>query len=282
MLAQMLQFALQTTQQQSAQMSQLLTQTAQIQQQILQAQSRPRPARKKSDPPRFEGRDDDDLELWIFSTEQYYTDFQAEMQEASSSFSDMVFANLGVDAQAWYRDVKISQRTSPITWQVFKERIRARYLDQDFKYKTLTKIYELKPGKSQQEYTSKFLHLMSQADTELPEVVKRWFFQQNMRSDTSGYVSRNVSDTLEKEIDLAQRFEDAKPAQERPPAKEQAKPAARTNISGSKPANDVKNSNSTTFCGYCKKKNHTEDVCRKKARDTAAPDSGSSKNDQAR
>ncbi|KAG3055577.1 hypothetical protein PC122_g21677 [Phytophthora cactorum] len=124
----------------------------------------------------------------------------------------MVFANLGVDAQAWYRDVKISQRTSPITWQVFKERIRARYLDQDFKYKTLTKIYELKPGKSQQEYTSKFLHLMSQADTELPEVVKRWFFQQNMRSDTSGYVSRNVSDTLEKEIDLAQRFEDAKPA----------------------------------------------------------------------
>ncbi|KAG2760997.1 hypothetical protein PC129_g13664 [Phytophthora cactorum] len=199
------------------------------------------------------------------------------MQEASSSFSDMVFANLGVDAQAWYRDVKISQGTSPITWQVFKERIRARYRDKDFKYKTLTKMYELKPGKSQQEYTSKFLHLMYQVDTEQPEVVKRWFFQQNMRSDTSGYVSRNVPDTLEEAIDLAQRFEDAKPAQERPPAKEQAKPAARTNISGSKPPNDVKNGNSTTFCGYCKKKNHTEDVCRKKARDTAAPDSGSSK-----
>ncbi|KAG2775755.1 hypothetical protein PC129_g24555 [Phytophthora cactorum] len=87
----------------------------------------------------------------------------------------------------------------------------------------------------------------------------------------------NVPDTLEKAINLAQRFEDAKPAQDRPPAKEQAKPAARTNISGSKSANDVKNGNSTTFCGYCKKKKHTEDVCRKKARDTAAPDSGLSK-----
>ncbi|GMF40980.1 unnamed protein product [Phytophthora fragariaefolia] len=275
MLAQMLQFALQTTQQQSQQMSQLLAQTAQIQQQILQAQTRSRPARKKSDPPRFEGSDDDDLELWIFSTEQYYTDFQTEMHDLSSSFSDMVFANLGVDAQAWYRDIKISLGSSPCTWEVFKERIRARFCDKDFKFKTLTKIYELKLGKSQQEYTSKYLHLLSQVDTELPEVVKRWFFQQNLRSDTSGYVSRNVPETLEAAIDLAQRFEDAKPAQTRPPGKGQTKPAARTNPSGGKPANSASSGDSSTFCGYCKKKNHTEDVCSKKARDTAAPDSGS-------
>ncbi|KAG7391543.1 hypothetical protein PHYPSEUDO_004613 [Phytophthora pseudosyringae] len=64
MLAQMLQFALQTTQQQASQMSQLLAQTAQIQQQIS-----PKLARKKSDPPRFEGSDRDDLELWSLSTE---------------------------------------------------------------------------------------------------------------------------------------------------------------------------------------------------------------------
>ncbi|KAE9040943.1 hypothetical protein PR001_g5910 [Phytophthora rubi] len=135
-LAQMLQFALQTTQQQSQQMSQLLAQTAQIQQQILQAQSRPRSARKKSDPPCFEGSDDDDLELWIFSTEQYYTDFQAEMHDLSSSFSDMEFANL---VQAWYRDIKISLGSSPFTWEVFKERIRTRFRDEVFKFKTLTK-----------------------------------------------------------------------------------------------------------------------------------------------
>ncbi|KAG3095420.1 hypothetical protein PI124_g16224 [Phytophthora idaei] len=105
-----------------------------------------------------------------------------------------------------------------------------------------------------------------------------------MRSDTCGHVSRNVPETLEKAIDLAQRFEDAKPhnpTQTWPPAKEQVKPIARintnTNTSGSKPANDMKSGNSTTFCKYCKKKNHTDDVCRKKARDTAAPDSGSSK-----
>lgn len=107
LLAQMLQCTLQATQQQTTQMGQLLAQTAQLQQQILQAQSRPRPTRKKSDPPRFEGNDNDDLELWIFSTEQYYSDFQTEMQEFSSSFLGMVFANLGVDAQAWFRDLKL-------------------------------------------------------------------------------------------------------------------------------------------------------------------------------
>ncbi|EEY70031.1 uncharacterized protein PITG_06590 [Phytophthora infestans T30-4] len=110
----------------ATQMSQLLAQTVQIQQQILQAQSRPRRTRKKLDFPRHEGSIDDDLELWIFSTERYYAEFQAEMHENSLSFKDRIFANLGVDAQAWYRYVKISHGTSPLTWQVFKEHIRSR------------------------------------------------------------------------------------------------------------------------------------------------------------
>lgn len=37
-------------------------------------------------------------------------------------------------------------------------------------------MFELKPTKSQQEYTSRFLHLLSQVDTELPDVVNSWFF----------------------------------------------------------------------------------------------------------
>ncbi|OWY98172.1 hypothetical protein PHMEG_00031124, partial [Phytophthora megakarya] len=139
LLAQMLQCTLQATQQQTTHMGQLLAQTAQLQQQFLQAQSRPRPTRKKSDPPRFEGNDNDDLELWIFSTEQYYSDFHSEMQELSLSFSDMIFANLGVDAQAWFRDLKLSMGSNPLTWALFKERIRFRFRDKDFKYKTLSK-----------------------------------------------------------------------------------------------------------------------------------------------
>uniref|UniRef100_H3H8H6 Ty3 transposon capsid-like protein domain-containing protein n=1 Tax=Phytophthora ramorum TaxID=164328 RepID=H3H8H6_PHYRM len=280
MLAQLLQHTLQTTQQQATQMTQLLAQTTQIQQQILQTQTRPRPSRKKSNPPRFDGSDQDDLELWIFSTEQYYSEFRTEMHDFSSNFSDMAFANLGTDAQAWYRDVKISLGASPLTWSVFKERIRARFRDKDFKFKTLTKMYELKATKSQQEYTSRFLHLLSQVDTELPEVVKRWFFQQNLRADTSAYISRNVPDTLEQALEMAQRFEDAKPASTRPPAKELANQNAKPNY---KSKNNTSKDNTIKQCNYCKRKNHTEDECRTKARDiAAAAESGSSKNGSAR
>ncbi|OWZ12675.1 LOW QUALITY PROTEIN: hypothetical protein PHMEG_00014122 [Phytophthora megakarya] len=143
----------------------------------------------------------------FFSTEQYYSEYRSAMHDFSSNFSDMVFTNLSTDAQAWYRDVQIS----PLTWSVFKEGIPARFRDKDFRFKTLTKIYELKATKSQQEYTSRFLHLREQVDTEVSEVVKRWFFPQNLRADTSAYISRNVPDTLNQAIEMAQSFETQSP-----------------------------------------------------------------------
>ncbi|OWZ06066.1 hypothetical protein PHMEG_00021736 [Phytophthora megakarya] len=133
------------------------------------------------------------------------------MHDVLSNFSDMVFANLGTEAQAWYRDVKISLGAGPLTWSVFKERIRARFRDKSFKFKTLTKMYELKAKRSKQEYTSRFLHLLSQVDTELPEVAKRCFFQQNLRADTSAYISPNVPETLEQGIKMAQRLRTQSP-----------------------------------------------------------------------
>ncbi|ETO79322.1 hypothetical protein F444_05953, partial [Phytophthora nicotianae P1976] len=62
---------------------------------------------------------------------------------------------------------------------------------------------------SQQTYTTKFFHLLSQLDCKMPEIVKRRFYQQYVQADTSAFVSQNVPSTLQKMIELAQRFEDA-------------------------------------------------------------------------
>lgn len=78
-------------------------------------------------------------------------------------------------------------------------------------------MFELKPTKSQQEYTSRFLHLLSQVDTELPDVVNSWFFSAKF---AGAYISRNMPETLEQATEMAQRYEDAKPAHTRPPPKE--------------------------------------------------------------
>ncbi|KAG2813302.1 hypothetical protein PC118_g1589 [Phytophthora cactorum] len=122
----------------------------------------------------------------------------------------MVVPFLGTDVMSWYREFKTMLGDEPRTWSLFKQHIRARFRDSDFKFKLLTKMYELQPTGSQQEYTMKFMQLMSQSSVEMPDVVKTWFYQQHLRPDTSAYVSQSILETLKDTIEYAQRFEDAR------------------------------------------------------------------------
>ncbi|OWZ03693.1 hypothetical protein PHMEG_00024529 [Phytophthora megakarya] len=112
------------------------------------------------------------------------------MARNSSEFVDTIFANLGTVAQTWFRDFKLS--LAPVqhaTWVLFKAKICERFRDRDFEQKVLTKLHDLCWQGSQQEYTTKFLHLLSQLDEELLEPVKRWMYQRNQRPETSSFFS---------------------------------------------------------------------------------------------
>ncbi|KAE9028099.1 hypothetical protein PR001_g11809 [Phytophthora rubi] len=169
-----------------------------------------KPQKKMGNPPIFHGQASDDLELWLFSTEQYYASYAEEIQSETSEFVNTIFANLGPTAQTWYRDFKLSLGDQPATWTILKQRIREHFRDSDFQHKVLSKLHNLRWSGSQQAYTTKVLHLLSQLDCELPEVVKRWFYQQNLRPETSAFVSQNVPSTLQEVMELAQRFKDAR------------------------------------------------------------------------
>eukprot|EP00644_Phytophthora_capsici_P006689 jgi/Phyca11/103557/e_gw1.8.871.1 len=118
---------------------------------------------------------------------------------------------------SWYREFKVATGENPRTWSLFKEQIRARFRDSDFEYKLLSKMYNLQATGSQQEYTSKFMMMLSQSNVEMPEIVKRWLYQQNIRGDTSSYISQNIPTSLQETIEHAQRFEDArKPTRGKP------------------------------------------------------------------
>ncbi|CAK4618447.1 unnamed protein product [Aphanomyces euteiches] len=87
--------------QQTQQFQQVMLQQKQAPQQAMSqaANTSKRASPKKKDPPTFSGRPEEDLALWIFSTEEYYDDYKEEMQDVSSStFVTMVSANLGPDA----------------------------------------------------------------------------------------------------------------------------------------------------------------------------------------
>ncbi|ETI54954.1 hypothetical protein F443_02319 [Phytophthora nicotianae P1569] len=78
-------------------------------------------------PPQFNGKADDDLEFWLFSTEQYYSNYSEEMQSNTSDFVNTIFGNLGPAAQTWYREFKIALGDEPATWAIFNQRIRERF-----------------------------------------------------------------------------------------------------------------------------------------------------------
>ncbi|OWZ04455.1 hypothetical protein PHMEG_00023637 [Phytophthora megakarya] len=201
------------------------------------------------------------------------------MQSNTSDFVNTIFGNLGPAAQTWYREFKIALGDEPATWAIFKQRIRERFREADFQHKVLSRMHNLRWSGSQQAYTMKFLNLVSQLDCELPEVVKRWFYQQNLRPDTSAFVSQNVPTTLKEVIDLAQRFEDSRATSgataknnssgERPQGKSQPPKKTPAVTGNSTPASTSNNGNRPT-CAYCHKPGHTEAVCFKKKADTKA------------
>ncbi|OWY90358.1 hypothetical protein PHMEG_00041542, partial [Phytophthora megakarya] len=220
--------------------------------------------KEERDPPQFNGKADDDLELWLFSTEQYYSNYSEEMQSNTSDFVNTIFGNLGPGAQTWYREFKIALADRPATWSIFMQCFRERFREADLQHKVLSRMHKLRWSGSQQAYM-KLLTLVSQLDCELPEEVKRWFYQQNLRPDTSAIVSKNVPTTLKEVIDLAQRFEDSRATSGAtlrtiravrslmPPKKTLA---ATRNSNPSSTSTD-KNDDKPT-CAYCEKPGHTE------------------------
>ncbi|KAF4033806.1 hypothetical protein GN244_ATG14269 [Phytophthora infestans] len=155
-------------------------------------QARANTQKQKADPPKFNGKSSEDLELWRFHIEEHFSAYAAERDAPDSRFVDMVVPFLGTEAMSWYRQFKTTLGESPRV---------------DFDYKLLYKLYNLRVSGTQQDYTSKFMLFFSQSTIDM---VKRWIYQQNLRSDTSCHISQNTPTTLHDAIMHAQRFEDAR------------------------------------------------------------------------
>ncbi|KAG3251910.1 hypothetical protein PI124_g3456 [Phytophthora idaei] len=113
---------------------------AQFEQLILQQGGRNR----KTEPTSYEGKIDDDLELWIFATEEYYASNRALMIADSSDFVTMVSSNLGTTVLNWNRAFSaqylLSQTEIPIS-----EREKRFYFQHGLHTETSVKIKEESP-----------------------------------------------------------------------------------------------------------------------------------------
>jgi hypothetical protein len=272
----------QSMQQSNMRMEQLLGQQTAFMNHVLatNAQSHRRSQQKKGNPPTFDGKPNEDPDHYLYSTEKYYSaDCGDAMQAPTSEFVTLVYSNLGPVAQAFFHELETSMTNAdgtcqPIPWELFKTKFRERFREKDFEFKLLTKLM-LRPTGTQQEYTTRFLYLLSQLPP-LPEFIKRWLYQQNLRSETSAFVSQNVPENLSEVIELAQRFEDSRRTQPASQAQGQApgkgKSKGKTGASDGKKSSDKSDAktNGERWCAFCSVLTHNTADCRKKKAAEAA------------
>ncbi|POM61728.1 polyprotein [Phytophthora palmivora] len=177
---------------QQKQMYQTQMQT-QFQMQMQQANSRfeyllaSQGERRKKDPPTYEGKFGEDLELWIFATEEYYANKRGVMEADTSDFVTMISSSLGKSVLNWYRVFSPDCETAgtPKTWQLFKTKLRERFRPKDFEYSLRERLFQLKQHGTIHEYVSSFQDLMSQSELEISEMEKRFYFQNGLRAETA-------------------------------------------------------------------------------------------------
>ncbi|KAI9980871.1 hypothetical protein PInf_010208 [Phytophthora infestans] len=165
----------QTMQAQQQQFHAFMQQQALLQREMYESQARANTQKQKADPPKLNGKSSEDLELWLFHIEEHFSANAAERDAPDSRFVDMVVPFLGTEAMSWYREFKTTLGESSRVWAVFKPQIRLLFRDSDFDYKLLSKLYNLRVSGTQQDYTSKYMLLLSQLTIDMPEIVKRTF-----------------------------------------------------------------------------------------------------------
>ncbi|KAH7488446.1 Retrovirus-related Pol polyprotein from transposon 412 [Phytophthora ramorum] len=230
---------------------------------------------KKKDPPVYEGKYGEDIELWIFATEQYYANKRHIMEADSSDFVTLISSNLGKSVLNWYRAfITDCERMSVHqTWSLFKRQLRTRFRPKDFEYDLRERMFHLKQKETIHEYVSKFQDLLSQTELEISELEKRFFFQNGLREETAKKIKEESPSTLQDAMEIASNFEFAHYSGKPPriPSKSSQSPAESGKRSikptSQKPKRFEKKKNKnddwtkTATCNNCGKVGHISPQC---------------------
>ncbi|KAF1332870.1 reverse transcriptase, partial [Globisporangium splendens] len=210
--------------------------------------------RKNTHPPVYDGKLNEDLELWIFATEEYYSSKN----------------NLGKTVLNWYRafSAQCESENVPKSWSLFKTRLRERFRPRDFEYNLRERLLHLKQTGSIHEYVSRFQDLLSQSELSISEMEKRFYFQNGLRNETAKKIKEESPSRLADVIEIASNFEFAHFAGKSPQTSSTgsiSKPKAEKKQFSQKSKDTQKDDwKKTATCHKCGKKGHVAPDCRAK------------------
>ena len=227
---------------------------------------------KSGDPPRYSGKLNEDLELWIFRTEEYYQSKKVLMEEDSSAFVTMISSNLNKTVMNWYREFSAQCDADGInkTWPLFTSRLRARFRPKDFEYNLRERLFELKQTSSINEYVAEFQDMLAQTEIPISELEKRFYFQNGLRSETARKIKEESPSLLKDAIAIATNFEFAH-FQSQPPHSNplSAIRSHRKNKKFEKPTKPKSDWKKSATCNKCGIKGHIAPECKKTPSDSA-------------
>ncbi|OWY90628.1 hypothetical protein PHMEG_00041165 [Phytophthora megakarya] len=75
-----------------------MQQQSHFQREMFESQARANSQKQKADPPKFNGKSSEDLELWLFHIEEHFSVYATERDAPDSRFVNMVVAFLANQA----------------------------------------------------------------------------------------------------------------------------------------------------------------------------------------
>lgn len=228
-------------------------------------------------PPSYNGSEEEDLNLWLFKTNQYFTAkrlAENEMLRRVPSFLDKA-------ALSWFIQLRedISNGSSqPIdTWTDFENAIKQNFEAPNQQQLLRSKMRRLKQGDSIRDYVTAFRNMLAKI-TDMSEDDRIHYFVSGLRDNTRSECEYKAPATFSEAVIIAQNFDNSKFGRDSRQARNssggtyQNSSVLATNQSKVVPmelgfvkqANKAKSTTQQKHCQFHKSNTHSDAECRRR------------------
>ena len=164
---------------------------------------------RKGDPPSFSGKDKEDVEKFIFLTEEFYFEYDDVRTAQTEQFARIVMSNLKSDASTWFQNfTEVSRAEGHLrTWDHMKTQLRLQFGKADDKMKAIEKVLRAKQKGSVQEFSNYLTTHMLRSGEQWPEQIKIGILRVSLRKNLSDEISRRLPTSMAEAIKIAKAEE---------------------------------------------------------------------------